>query len=186
MSQISNLNTQNKLIYDILKNYYYVNDYKNLEKIIPIINGQSDISLRLIDWFVTNYAKEHFVTYKVNNSRFAVYLEYKLKLKSYKKRRFDPFCRWDRINMPYKDGLFVQTTIGQLNFFRWALNNKIIDYITSNKVEIEKDMNTRNNISQKNKSKDTNNKTRRKRNELSVSAVKTIKKENVEIVVKFD
>jgi pimeloyl-ACP methyl ester carboxylesterase len=56
-------------------------------------------------------------------------VDYKLKLKAYSKKRFDPFCRWDRISIPYKDGTSIETTIGQLNFFKWALENKAIDYI---------------------------------------------------------
>jgi hypothetical protein len=183
------LNTQNDLILGILKNFYYDNDYKNLDIIIPIINGQSQISLRLIDWFVTNYSKKYFTTYSVNGKRFPVYTEYRLKLKAYKKRRFDPFCRWDRINFPYKNDMHILTTIGQLNFFQWALKNNIINYIKNNKDCIEKDMNSRNNIStRKNIDSDTksNNKTRKKRSELSISATKTIKKENIEIIVKFN
>jgi hypothetical protein len=183
------LNTQNNLILGILKNFYYDNDYNYLDVIIPIINGQSPISLRLIDWFVTNYSKKYFTTYNVNGKRFSVYTEYRLKLKAYKKRRFDPFCRWDRINFPYKNDMHILTTIGQLNFFQWALKNDIINYIKNNKDTIEKDMNCRNNISTRkntdNESK-SNNKTRKKRSELSISATKTIKKENIEIVVKFD
>ena len=46
-------------------------------------------------------------------------------------------------------------------------------------------MNNRNSTS-KNKDSYNNNKTRKKREELSVSAVKSIKKEEVEIIVKFD
>ncbi len=183
------LNTQNDLILKILKNFYYKDNYKKLDLTIPIINGQSQISLRLIDWFVTNYSKKYFTTYNVCNIRFSVYTEYRLKLKAYKKRRFDPFCRWDRINFPYKNDMHILTTIGQLNFFQWALNKNIIKYITEHKELIENDMNGRNNIStRKNNDGDvkTNNKTRKKRNELSVSATKTIKKENIEIIVKFN
>lgn len=183
------LNTQNNLILGILKNFYYADNHNKLDIIIPIINGHSPISLRLIDWFVTNYSKKYFTTYNVNDKRFQVYTEYRLKLKAYKKRRFDPFCRWDRINFPYKDDLHILTTIGQLNFFQWAVNNNIIEYITHNKEIIEQDMNNRNNIStRKNIDAETksNNKTRKKRSELSVSATKTIKKENIEIIVKFN
>jgi hypothetical protein len=183
------LNTQNDLILSILKNFYYENNHAKLDIIIPIINGHSQISLRLIDWFVTNYSKKFFTTYKVNDRRFQVYTEYRLKLKAYKKKRFDPFCRWDRINFPYKNDLHILTTIGQLNFFQWALNNNIIEYIKTNKDIIEQDMNNRNNISTR-KNMDTeiksNNKTRKKRSELSVSATKTIKKENIEIIVRFN
>ena len=53
--------------------------------------------------------------------------------------------------------------------------------------EIEADMNSRNSISKKNGEElEPDNKTRKKREELSVSACKTIKKESVKIVVKFN
>ena len=122
-------------------------------------------------------------------------MDYKLKLKAYSKRRFDPFCRWERINIPYKDDAHIQTTIGQLNFFKWALENKVIDYIEQHYNEIEDDMNNRNsnskkrngsNIEVKSEMPVADKKTRKRREELSVLASKSIKKENVEIVVKFN
>jgi phage antirepressor YoqD-like protein len=109
-------------------------------------------------------------------------------LRAYSKKRFDPFCRWDRISIPYKDNARIQTTIGQLNFFKWALENNVIHFIEENHTLIEHDMNNRNSTSKNKESftKNTNNKTRKKREELSVSAVKSIKREEVEIIVKFD
>jgi len=176
--------TQNSLLLNKLLKYYNKNN--NLSKILPIINGESPISLRLIDWFTTNYAKKNYIIYKIikgsNEKRFKVYIDYKLKLKAYSKRRFDPFCRWDRIDIPYGDNCCIQTTIGQLNFFKWALENKIIEYIQTNYEKIEADMNKRNSTARYNI---PINKTRKKRQELSVSATKTIKKEDVEIIVKF-
>ena len=172
--QVSSFTTQNDLVMNVLKKYYCDNEYENLKKILPIINGHDCISLRLIDWFVTNYSKKNFTSYLVHDKRFVVHTEYKLKLRSYKKKRFDPFCRWDRIVLPYENDKYIQTTIGQLNFFKWATENNIVEYIKDNKEEIENDMNKRNkNISGK------------KRNELSIAAVKTIKKESVEITVTF-
>jgi hypothetical protein len=155
------------------------------------------ISLRIIDWFVTNYAKKYFVIYDVINelgprnvSRFKVYNDYKLKLKAYSKKAFDPFCRWERVNIPYDDKNYIETTIGQLNFFKWAIENKIIEHITENYITIENDMNQRNSTSKKripleNEGDGENGKTRKKREELSISAVKCIKKENVKIIVTF-
>lgn len=178
--------TQNDLLLTKLKEYY--NKDNNLEKMLSIINGDSRISLRIVDWFATNYAKKYYTVYDIDSSdkRFKVYIDYKLKLKAYSKRRFDPFCRWDRVNIPYKDGNFIQTTIGQLNFFKWALENGVIKYIENNYIAIEKDMNLRNSTS---KNKDmciSTSKTRKKREELSISASKTIKKEDIEIVIEFN
>ena len=104
-------------------------------------------------------------------------------MKAYSKKRFDPFCRWERINIPYNNDSYIQTTIGQLNFFRWALENKIIDYIQNNLISINNDMNKRNSTAKNRKEK--NKQTRKKREELSISASKSIKKEQVEIIVDF-
>ena len=180
--------TQNSLLMKTMNDFY--NKDNNIERILPIINGESEISLRLIDWFVTNYSKKHYtiLAFKDVNGRekrFKVYQDYKLRLKAYSKKRFDPFCRWDRINLPYKNDTFIQTTLGQLNFFRWALENKIIDYIEKNSKKINEDMNKRNSTA-KNRDKSSGKQTRKKREELSISAAKTIKRENVEIVVKFN
>ena len=182
--------TQNDLLMGNLLEFYK-ND-NNLQTMLNIINGESRISLRIVDWFATNYAKKNFTVYIIEkpteNIRFKVYNDYKLKLKAYSKRRFDPFCRWERINIPYKNNTFIQTTIGQLNFFKWALENKVIDHIEQNYSIIEQDMNKRNSTSKRTNlsSNSSSSKTRKKREELSVSAVKSIKKEEVEIVVKFD
>lgn len=180
---MSSYNTQNNLLLQNLMKFY--KNTENLHKMLSIINGESLISLRIVDWFVTNYAKQYFTLYKLDNgNRFKVYIDYKLKLKAYSKKRFDPFCRWERITIPYSENESVQTTIGQLNFFKWALENKVIDYIESHYKEIESDMNKRNSTSKK-KLKNTQ-KTRKKREELSISATKSIFKEDVEIIVRFN
>jgi hypothetical protein len=206
----TNYTTQNDLLMTNLMKFY--DEDNNLEKMLKIINGESPISLRIIDWFATNYAKKFFTVYEVGaNRRFKVYVDYKLKLKAYSKRRFDPFCRWDRITIPYSNGTFIQTTIGQLNFFKWALENGVVAYIENNYGTIEDDMNARNSTSRRNNAGlmsqeeadagldavpnvnaasssngNGNNKTRKKREELSISATKSIKKETVEIVVSFN
>jgi hypothetical protein len=207
------LHTQNDLL---IKNLLvFFQEEINLSKMMTIIQGKTGISLRIVDWFVTNYAKKYFVVYDVGGERFKVYNDYKLKLKAYSKRRFDPFQRWERItiercNNPTqslqivdsseddeidddKTKCAMETTIGQLNFFKWAIENNILDYIHENYVAIEADMNERNSISKKRGSIDSissdstvdGGKTRKKREELSISATKCIKKETVKIIVKF-
>jgi len=198
----TNLNTQNDLLMKNLLEFYQ--NSENLKKMMHIINGETKISLRIVDWFVTNYAKKYYTVYElpiVNNKeekkRFKVYNDYKLKLKAYSKRRFDPFCRWERISIPYDEEKIMETTIGQLNFFKWAIENKIIDFIEENYEFIEKDMNHRNSTAKHRTSTDSetsessiesvdNTKTRKKREELSVFACKCIKKETVKIIVKFN
>jgi hypothetical protein len=201
---------------------------ENMENLVDIVGGKSQISLRIVDWFVTNYAKKYYTNYvipmktgivrdTVEPTKFKVYDKYKLQLKAYSKRRFDPFCRWDRISIPYKDETFLETTLGQLNFFKWAIEHKVLEYIGANYAEIELDMNSRNNGSKRSRksgntassvdSGETDNdgsssknstasstasigttdgKTRKKRQELSVSACKCIMKEEFKIVVRFN
>lgn len=188
MSVSTNYTTQNELLLNNLMEFYKNND--NLTRMLKIITGESKISLRIVDWFATNYSKKNYTLYEMINQsgekiRFKVYFDYKLKLKAYSKKRFDPFCRWERISIPYKDGTCIETTIGQLNFFKWAIENKVIDYIDENYDIIEKDMNNRNSTSKRKESINDNTKTRKKREELSISATKSIKKEEVEIIVKF-
>jgi hypothetical protein len=181
-----------------LMDFYRQGD--NLKRILKIITGETKISLRIVDWFATNYAKKNFTLYNIiekngNTRRFKVYVDYKLKLKAYSKKNFDPFCRWDRISIPYENGTHIETTIGQLNFFKWTLENNIIQFIEDNYEDIENDMNKRNSTSKRkdinsiinaNNKLDSSSKTRKKREELSISATKSIKKEDVEIVVRFN
>ena len=183
-------NTQNQLLLNNLLGWY--KDTKNIDNMLAIINGKSILSLRIVDWFTTNFAKKYgtvydMVSYNNNRIRFSVYSDYKLKLKAYSKKRFDPFCRWDRITIPYNDNSQVVTTIGQLNFFKWALENKVIEYIEQHYKEIELDMNSRNSTSKRKKQiNSVDNSTRKKREELSISATKSIKKENIEITLQFN
>lgn len=173
----------------------------NIEIILPIINGKSKISLRVIDWFVTNYSKKNNINYYIQknikngekiNKQFIVYLNYKSQLKAYSKKQFDPFCRRERISFYYSSDKELITTVGQLNFFRWAIENNIISYIQKNLKEIETDMNIsiRNIYKNNNKTlkngKNKKGKVRRKRKELSVNASKSISKHNVTITVKFE
>jgi len=183
--------TQNDLLLNNLMDFY--KDQVYLTKMLQIITGESKISLRIVDWFVTNFAKKYYTLYSIEDDqgniqkRFKVYVDYKLKLKAYSKKRFDPFCRWDRISIPYKEDTCIETTIGQLNFFKWSIENKVIDFIEKNYDAIEKDMNNRNSTSRRKEPLiNDNSKTRKTREELSVSATKSIKKEKVEIVVQFN
>lgn len=209
-------NTQDDLLLHNLLHFYENETHMNT--IQRIVAGESRVSLRIIDWFVTNFAKKYETEYTIKmrtgilkdlieDCVFKVYHRYKLQLKAYSKKRFDPFCRWERISIPFGSNSQMLTTIGQLNFFKWAIDNNILEYIDANYAEIEKDMNSRNsgsrrrNTTSSTESSDTSveseevqpqpplksdGKTRKKRQELSVSASKCIKKEMVHIVVSFD
>ncbi len=166
----------------------FLKSKKTLKKMLEIVYGKSNISLRILDWFVTNYSKKKNITYDIldkekNSKKFIVYLDYKSQLKAYSKKQFDPFCRRERISFYDHDNNEIETTVGQLNFFRWAIENKIIDYIKLHLNDIETDMND--SIRHLYKKSD-NTQHRRKRKELSISATKTVNKHNVKIIVQFE
>ena len=111
-------------------------------KLIPILQGTSEVSLRLVDYFVTNYAKKMNTSFPQAGRHFLVYFNYKRELNAYSKRLFDPFCRRERIMFQARGVEPFVTTVGQLNFFRWFLEKEILDYIVANREMIEKDMNS--------------------------------------------
>jgi len=131
--------------------YEFYKNKNNLNKILPIVTGTSELSLRVLDYFVTNYSKNNPINLgNKNNTKYNVYQDYKNKLKSYNKRFFDPFCRINKKNITnkiafkYDEEKYIVTTIGQLNFFRWAIRNKIIDYVINDLENINNEMNNYN------------------------------------------
>jgi hypothetical protein len=194
---------KNDLLLSSLKKYYKTND--NFSKIVKILNNEANISLRIIDWFVTNYSKKNNIIYEIcidssglkyylndklrksikkqlDNEchtlykQFIVFLNYKSQLKAYSKKQFDPFCRRERIEFTINNSSEkIITTIGQLNFFKWAIDNFIIEYISDNIETIENDMNS--SISDEGKNKFKKKRKRRSRNKKS-SKVKVKVKES--------
>ena len=126
-----NISSKKDLLMQSLINFFATKE--NLDKVIPIITGKSKISLRILDWFVTNYSKKNNISYEIelNNKKknFIVYLDYKSQLKAYSKKQFDPFCRRERISFFDHSNTELVTTVGQLNIFRWAIENDIINNI---------------------------------------------------------
>jgi len=167
--------SKNKLLMDKI-NLFFENEV-NKKVLINILNNNFNISLRIIDWFVTNYCKKYNIFWVENNQRFVVYLNYKLQLKAYSKKYFDPFCRRERIFFHYKEEEYLETTVGQLNFFKWIIEHNIINYIKNNYEDIEFDM--------QNTIKIDSNKTI-KRRELSKCATKTIKVNESKTILNFE
>lgn len=139
--------SKSEIILQTLYNYYLKDNNKNLNIILPILLGQSKLSISLFNWFITNYLKNNNINIKINNKEIDIYLQYKLQLKSYKKTLFDPFSRRKRIKFYIDNTLekYLITTIGQLNFFKWIIENNIIEYININYEELIKYNNKKNN-----------------------------------------
>jgi len=123
-----------ELVISSLQKFY--SSHPEINKVITYLNGEAQLSLRIIDWFVTKYSRKNFVRYPLNGQEFLVYLSYKGQLKAYSKQYFDPNCRRERIMFKIPGHESFTTTIGKLNFFRWALETNILKYIEDHEEEI--------------------------------------------------
>lgn len=170
---------------------------ENIEKFVNVIEKKTEYSLRVIEWFCNNYSKKYDIIYKIDkNKEFNVYLSYKSQLDSYQKKQFDPFKRkhtgFETFVLKFDGGdKSIITTVGQLNFFKWCICNKVLDYVKKHIKDIKNDMITSvnyTNSSTVNKSKNTTPKTstRKKRQPLSVSATRTCVKRYINAVLEFD
>jgi len=169
----------------------------HLEALVPIVQGSSPISLRLVDYFVTNYAKKNNTSYLWGGRQFLVYYHYKRELKANSKRLFDPFCRRERILFEVRGEDPFVTTVGQLNFFSWAIDRGILVYIGANRADIELDMNktlkehystgsTSTTLSHETEETSTTTSSRKRRSELTSNAMKKVNCHSCETVVSFD
>ena len=104
--------SQDDRLLNSLKNYYKENP-DSLNIVIPIVTQKTALSLRLLDWLVTNYSKSNYITYKVNGANFNIYSSYKRELSSYSKKKFDPFCRRKRIFYDHTNKAFHKNVIMQ-------------------------------------------------------------------------
>ena len=193
------IHCKQELIVMSLQTFYAAR--KDLPEIMELLQGTSIISLRLIDWFVTNYAKRHNIGYVMGGQEFMVYMSYKSQLKAYSKKLFDPFCRRERIMFSLPGTEQFVTTVGKLNFFRWAIEKNVIEYLKTNRVTVETEMNAH--MKQLSRSRSTRNTTnsstdsvsqdkkeekipKRVRTAFQTSPPQTLFRRDVEINVGFD
>lgn len=137
-------NPKDQYLFQSLESYYQKHP-EHWSVVISIVRHSQaqkpPVSLRLLNHFVVNYAQEKNVVYYAHDRLlggqhlFGVATEYKGQLKCFSKKLFDPFCRGPRIHFRG-----VRTTLKQLNFFRWALQNNVYTYVLRNVSTIEKHM----------------------------------------------
>ena len=134
------ITSQEHMLLNCIDQFYSKDDNGN--KLLNIING--NISIRLVDFFVTNYSKKNRINYQIkdddNEIMFNVHSSYKSQLKAWNKKYFDPFSRGDRIPFFLENDCLI-TTIGQLNFFKWFITYNVLDYVDDKIDKIEQDMN---------------------------------------------
>ena len=113
----------------------FYNIPENRATLLEILNKTGGISLRNLEWFITNYSKKNNLSYKTGDGKmFSVHCSYKSSLDGYSKKLFDPFCRTEKINylIPGTNDE-IHTTVAQLNFIKWCIKNNIIEYIHDHK-----------------------------------------------------
>lgn len=197
--------------YKMIDRYFKQCSDTQIKKMRGIIDGDSQISLRVLDWFVTRYSHKRKITFNEGNGDdyFNVHISYKAQLKSYKKKYFDPFRRtkkkfwyyYDKDNTNSTKAFY--TTLGQLNFFRWALSNKIIEYVEKNLQIVNKAMNISNKEDKKKKlekkdkaslsgrslDKKSNNGSKNTKltdNNVNIKAVKKDENKEIKFILTFD
>lgn len=107
-----------------------------------VVNKKTDYSLRVLEWFVTKHAGNHDVVIPLEKGKECnVALDYHNQMTSYQKKCFDPFRRHHKfVIADPKSGLSFVTTVCQMNFFKWAIENKVLDYVKQNLDAIKEDM----------------------------------------------
>jgi len=178
---------QDSLLKSLLE--FYKNE-KNMKTLVNILEKEGDLSRRVLDFLCTNYAKKNDVFYYLTDKSgkrypFHLHIQYRNQLKAYSKMLFDPFRRHERITVPcsYVDTKKLQTTVAQLNFFRWAIEHKVLDWIkdSSNLKKVEEDMTNTTNQRKKEKEQEKN----KKRKELSKNMNKSARTHNIKVTVSF-
>jgi hypothetical protein len=156
----------------------FYNETAHMDRVRDILQSKSKISLRLMDWFVTNYSKKHNVSYLTKDGRHViVYLVYKARLRGYSKKIFDPFGRGRKFQYGVHN---LTTTIAQLQFFKWAIEDEVLEYLQQNVDAVQADMDACSTTLKEGEDG------RKKRHELSRSATNSVHRHDVRVSVSFD
>jgi hypothetical protein len=176
----------------------FFSDNANFKQFLDVVVFKTRyLPLRLLDWFVANYSKKNDICYNIQRPNgtvetFRVFRSYRAQLRGNKKTEFDPFCRGETLVLEYEspingEKVAFETAICQLRFFKWAIENLILDYVEKNYTIIYDDMKLNSSKSKKKLAVDVigdtiiesdpveqTGTTRRKKTELSKSIYQSI------------
>ena len=138
---------ESKLLQSLLSFYATAS---NMEAFIDtVVLKTNNIPLTVYEWLVTNYSKKNDIRYQIKRpngriEKFVVYDDYNAHISGNKKSNFDPYCRGPSIELKYTypdtgEQIVFQTAIRQLTFFKWAIQNLVVDYVNSNHEAIYDD-----------------------------------------------
>ncbi len=123
-------------------------------QIVPLINREKNtVSLRVLEWLVTNYAKKNKVAYMYQVSETKAKLvdvakSYKIVGDVFRREMFDIFRRKIRngyganqnSRIYFGDNCQHWTTIAQVNFLHWAYTEGVVAYARKALKSIKQDM----------------------------------------------
>lgn len=172
-----------------LMHYREINRYfrdvctdENKKKMIAIINGdKNEISLRLLDWFVTKFIKQRNIKTLGKINIIDIDMNYSAQLSTYGKKNLDPFRRHTKFvyKMTIDDQpVDLLTTLGQLTFFHWVFEYEcnLISLIESSKDFLIEKMNKSN----------KNEKQIKEANNKIITSVKNVTKQELQFTITFD
>lgn len=118
---------------------------------LTMLRKERTVSLRTIDWLVTNYAKRIALRIVSRGRPVFVHDAYRTALAAYRRRNFDPFCRGTRnipgghrcgyVTVTTREGKTYTSSVAQLNFFEWAHRHGVLNYAREFSSAIVEDMN---------------------------------------------
>ena len=109
------------------------------DRIFPVITRTSEVSLRLLEYFVVNHCRLHLVRFPFHGQSVDVYASYRKQLKLVSKNVFDPFRRGEKFVVRHGSDAMT-TTWAQLSFFRWVLENGVLEYIENHLADLQGSM----------------------------------------------
>ena len=138
----------------------------HFEALAALVGKRPTISLRLLDHFVYNYSRTRGVQYEIPGRQlpFIVYVSYKQNLGVQGKLLFDAFGRHERATLRHGDDAVVTSAgqararlwclcpcrsaasstssrcLSQANLVRWAISNRVLDYVERNVADIRADL----------------------------------------------
>jgi hypothetical protein len=121
---------------------WYTDD-RTREVLLPVVLQTSEVSLRVLDWFVTNYTKRYRILAEDENEGFhTIATLYKHWLRHYRRKLFDPFRRRERIFFRHPDdpSAVLCTTCAQVNFLKWCDTYGVLTQARKYRAEVEADM----------------------------------------------
>ena len=142
---------------DILTRHSNVyNDAKFADAVWDVMDGTDTVSLRMLDWVCTNYAKSRALRVRsLAGGSTYVFESYLAQLRYYRRRYFDPFRRLPRVQsngrahggrecqvIHRSRSATLPTTLAQLNFMCWAHASGLLQFVRVHRDDIEADMNT--------------------------------------------